>query len=59
MTIIHAFEKGSGEWAVSATSKENIIEIFGDEFIYKNENELTEDMFDENSCLIEAKGDVD
>lgn len=59
MTITHAFEKGSGKWVVSASSQENIIYMFGDNFIYKDEEELTEDMFDENSCLIEAKGDME
>ena len=58
MSVIHAFEKGTGEWIISANIKEDIIEVFGDNFIYKDEEELTEDMFDENSCLIEAKGDV-
>ena len=57
--IVHAFEKGTGIWCVSASSKENIIEMFGEEFVFKHEDELSDEMFDENNCLIEAKVDVE
>jgi hypothetical protein len=54
MTIVHAFDKKTGEWVVSASSEDNIIEMFGDEFVFMTESEICgneEKLFDENGNL--------
>ena len=40
MGIVHAFDKETGEWMVSASSKQNIVGVFGDNFIFKTEEQL-------------------
>jgi hypothetical protein len=43
MGIVHAFDKETGEWVVSASSKKNIVKVFGDDFIFKTEEQLLEE----------------